>query len=159
MEVTRDDFRAYEDIRLSGITNMFNTRRVEELAGISQGVILSIMKNYSEYRDEYSKSAAHDNGFQAIEGVRWRGWLMSDYQCLVALFGEPILDKWDDKTDAMWVVDTEHGVATIFNYKNGKNYKGDAGLAIEDIMWWHVSTHTNAAYKEIRRQLHEFGRE
>ena len=51
--VSKEDFLAYEDVRLSGITNMFDTRMVQELSGLDRETILDIMNNYGEYRKKY----------------------------------------------------------------------------------------------------------
>ena len=45
MEVTRQDFMSYEDVRLSGVTNMFDVRAVEAYSGLPRGVILDIMEH------------------------------------------------------------------------------------------------------------------
>jgi len=73
--------------------------------------------------------------------------LNTSYETIVKLFGKPHVygdrknvDKFDcewrfkiynDSTKLFWPI-------TIYNYKNGKCYLGDNGLAIEDINEWHV---------------------
>lgn len=48
--VTREEFQAYEDVRESGVTNMFDGPAVEMLSGgiINREKLAAIMKNYSE---------------------------------------------------------------------------------------------------------------
>ncbi len=53
--VTEEEFEAYEDVRESGITNMFDVKMVESLSGLSKGTIMSIMKNYGELKDKYDE--------------------------------------------------------------------------------------------------------
>lgn len=48
MEITKEDFRAYEEVRSSGVTNMFMLSVVSELSGLDREQILEIMKRYSE---------------------------------------------------------------------------------------------------------------
>ncbi len=53
--ITQEQFEVFEDIRDSGITNMFNVRRVCELSG---GVLdwedcMEIIKNYSELKNKF----------------------------------------------------------------------------------------------------------
>ena len=50
MDVTREDFEAYEDVRISGVTNMFDVRAVESYSGLPREVILDIMEHYNQYR-------------------------------------------------------------------------------------------------------------
>jgi len=51
--ITQEDFDAYEDVRQSGVTNMFNTSVVSDYSGLSRDKIVSIMQNYSALRDKY----------------------------------------------------------------------------------------------------------
>tara|TARA_R100000406_G_scaffold1138_1_gene1157 strand:- start:217 stop:390 length:174 start_codon:yes stop_codon:yes gene_type:complete len=52
-EITQEEFEAYEDVRESGVTNMFNTSVVSDYSGLSKDKIVSIMQNYSALRDRY----------------------------------------------------------------------------------------------------------
>lgn len=66
-----------------------------------------------------------------------QGYITTDYSTLVSLFGEP--DGGDGyKTDAEWTITTPHGVATIYNYKDGKAYNGEDGTPTEEIKEWHI---------------------
>ena len=47
------DYIKYEDIRESGVTNMFDLRNVIALTGLSKEKIMYIMKNYNELKDKY----------------------------------------------------------------------------------------------------------
>jgi len=47
-EITEDDFQAYENVRQSGVTNMFMLTTVMSLSGLTKQQILCIMENYSE---------------------------------------------------------------------------------------------------------------
>ena len=51
--ITQEDYQAYEDVRLSGVTNMFAVSTVSDYSGLSKDKIVSIMKNYSALRDKY----------------------------------------------------------------------------------------------------------
>ena len=53
IEITQDDFNAYEDVRQSGVTNMFNTAVVSDYSGLSREKIVSIMQNYGALNDRY----------------------------------------------------------------------------------------------------------
>ena len=53
IEITQDDFQAYEDLRESGVTNMFNTSVVSDYSGLSKDKIVSIMQNYSALHERY----------------------------------------------------------------------------------------------------------
>lgn len=54
--ITHDDFlayEAYERVRRSGVTNMFDVERVKELSGLSDAQILAIMEHYAAYEARY----------------------------------------------------------------------------------------------------------
>lgn len=56
---------------------------------------------------------------------------LTRYSDLVALFGEPT-DGDGYKVDAEWCIEFEDGkVATIYNYKTGKNYCGKSGFSVD----------------------------
>ena len=51
----KEKFEAYEEVRASGITNMFDTTAVSALSGLDREDILWVMKHYPELREKYSK--------------------------------------------------------------------------------------------------------
>ncbi len=61
-----------------------------------------------------------------------------DYNLLVKTFGPPTFDGDGEKVDAEWKIGTPDGVATIYNYKSGKNYLGASGLPTALIRDWHI---------------------
>lgn len=72
-------------------------------------------------------------------GTSLQGYVNTTYANLVGCFGEPDGNFDDYKSDANWDITFADGVvATIYNWKDGKNYAGDDGLALEDIREWHV---------------------
>lgn len=52
-EITREEFEAYETVRASGVTNMFDVRTVEALSNLSREKILFIMTNYGKLLKKY----------------------------------------------------------------------------------------------------------
>ena len=53
MNITQDQFDAYEDVRESGVTNMFNVAVVSDYSGLNKQEIMTIMKNYSTLQEKY----------------------------------------------------------------------------------------------------------
>ena len=47
------DYIKYEDVRKSGVTNMFDLRNVTALTGLSKEQIIYIMENFSELEEKY----------------------------------------------------------------------------------------------------------
>jgi|TARA_R100001530_G_C4310361_1_gene152849 hypothetical protein len=47
-EISKEDFKSYEDVRKSGITNMFDVGCVSVLSGLSKDKIKLIMENYDK---------------------------------------------------------------------------------------------------------------
>ena len=54
MEITKKDFESYKRVRDSGVTNMFNVKKVGELSGLEKKTILEIMKNYAILEKNYA---------------------------------------------------------------------------------------------------------
>lgn len=86
-------------------------------------------------------------------GTSLKGYVDTTYQQLVDLFGKP--SPGDEyKVDAEWVLLGEDGtVATIYNWKNGYNYCGNAGVPLYSMRNWHIGGHTQAAVDMVYEAL------
>lgn len=51
--VTKEDFQAYIEVQASGVTNMFDVRKVSQLSGLPKNKILKIMKQYPKYMNKW----------------------------------------------------------------------------------------------------------
>ena len=51
--ITQDEFNAYEDVRESGVTNMFDVSTVSDYSGLSRDKIITIMKSYETLFNKY----------------------------------------------------------------------------------------------------------
>mgnify|MGYP003134152904 FL=1 len=52
MEITKEELNEYDEVRDSGMTNMFNVSVVSDLSGLSKEKIFYIMKNYERLKNE-----------------------------------------------------------------------------------------------------------
>lgn len=93
-------------------------------------------------------------------GTYLQGCIDADYKRLVETFGEPhTADEY--KSDAGWDIVFFEGqgfpptvtVATIYNYKDGKNYLGAEGDATEDIRDWHIGGFNYRAVELVKKAL------
>lgn len=53
MNITKEQFMAYENVRKSGVTNMWAVDLVMELSGLTEEQCLFIMKNYGSLAKKY----------------------------------------------------------------------------------------------------------
>lgn len=85
-----------------------------------------------------------------------QGSIEVSYEVLCALLGEP-LEGDGRKTDAEWhLISVPDGVvATIYNWKNGRNYLGADGLNVQDITTWHVGGHSQLADELVQKMIKE----
>jgi len=51
--VTREEFQAYESVRVSGVTNMMDVRHVSELSDLGRETIITVIKNYTSLMEFY----------------------------------------------------------------------------------------------------------
>lgn len=51
--ITEEMFRAYEAVRVFGVTNMFDLYRVCHHSGLTREEVLTIMKNYRALTEQY----------------------------------------------------------------------------------------------------------
>ncbi len=73
------------------------------------------------------------------------GEISTTYRKLVMLFGEPTFVDCE-KVDVEWKIKFRDGkIATIYNWKDGKNYRGENGLDVENITDWHIGGVVNVA--------------
>ena len=54
-EITKEQFEAYVDVQMSGITNMFDVKMVQSLSGLEKEQIMTIMQHYGELKDKYDE--------------------------------------------------------------------------------------------------------
>lgn len=68
-----------------------------------------------------------------------QGYLNITYKEITDKLGKPVEDFDDYKSDAEWRVMFDGGTyATIYNYKDGKNYLGAEGTPKTKITEWHI---------------------
>lgn len=60
MEVTKEEFLAYEKVRKSGVTNMFDTVVVEELSGLNEEQQIEIMDGYTGLVMKYLRGGENE---------------------------------------------------------------------------------------------------
>ena len=54
MEVTKEECVKYEDVRISGVTNMWIIDKVTELSGLDRPTIVFIMDNYNKLNIQFN---------------------------------------------------------------------------------------------------------
>ena len=92
----------------------------------------------------------------SVCGTSLQGYIYATYADLVAAFGEPHTNGDGYKVDAEWILQFADGtIATIYNYKDGKNYMGDDGEAVESITDWHVGGTSDRARHRVADALAE----
>lgn len=90
-------------------------------------------------------------------GTFLQGELDISYQELCSVFGKPHSNGDGYKVDAEWILqfNTPDGpvVATIYNYKDGKNYNGRNGTATSRIREWHIGGKDEQVVTLVRQAL------
>lgn len=82
-------------------------------------------------------------------GTCLQGGIDISYAELVKKLGEPTNGD-GYKVDAEWEIKFGDGtVATIYNYKDGKNYNGKEGLDVEEIRDWHIGGNKKDAVEKV----------
>ena len=91
-----------------------------------------------------------------VGGTFLQGYIKASYEQLVKTFGAPHDPDGDNyKTDVEWAFEFADGtIATLYNWKNGKNYLGEAeGLELNDIYEWHVGGFSEKAVAKLLEKL------
>ena len=88
-------------------------------------------------------------------GTSYVGEIDANFSDLLVIFGDPTSGD-GYKTDAEWELLFEDGtIATIYNWKNGKNYEGNSGVDTEEITDWHIGGNSNKALERVEEVLKE----
>ena len=83
-----------------------------------------------------------------------QGYVNCTYAELKAVFGKEHSDGDGYKVDAEWMLAFDDGtVATVYNWKNGKNYCGRSGTPKTKITDWHIGGHNANAVKCVEKAL------
>ncbi len=80
---------------------------------------------------------------EAMRGTSLQGHLTASYTHLVGLFGDPLQGE-GRKVDVQWIIETEVGVGTIYNYNLSEQVE-----VIEDRTDWHVGGKDEETYRTI----------
>jgi hypothetical protein len=95
----------------------------------------------------------HNDIDMNLMGTGLVGYVDCSYDKLLKTFGPP-QDFDGYKVDAEWSIKFEDDrIATIYNYKNGKNYLGRRGKSVENIHNWHVGGNKKSVIKDIKEIL------
>ena len=96
--------------------------------------------------------------WRLLNGTSLQGYVDADYKVLCKVFGRPDPNAHDNyKSDAEWDLEFSDGtVATIYNYKDGKNYCGASGLAKTKIRDWHVGGRSARAVRNVEDMLERY---
>ena len=87
------------------------------------------------------------------EGTSYQDDLVISFDDIVRVFGKPNGQNDYYKIDAEWEIITPAGIATIHNYKDGKNYLGPNGKSLNEITKWYIGGHSKKVVKYIKRVL------
>ena len=99
------------------------------------------------------KFVTHNQSNIDVNGTHLQGHINVEYSVLKKIFGKPTSGD-EYKTDAEWDIQFEDGtVATIYNWKNGKNYLGREGTPKTKITHWNVGGNSKEVVERIQEVL------
>lgn len=93
--------------------------------------------------------------WSVLNGTSLQGYVNVDYATLVNVFGEPEGAFDNYKSDCAWDVTINGVVCTIYNYKDGHNYMGHNGSAVENITEWHVGGKTRQSAMLVDKAIEQ----
>lgn len=87
-------------------------------------------------------------------GTCFQGDFEAKYNEIVEVFGKPTSAGDGYKMDVCWELMFEDGtVATIYDWKSGKNYNGREGISAKRNTFWHIGGHSEEAVKRVFEEL------
>ena len=84
-----------------------------------------------------------------------QGSIFASFKELLKTFGPPhTKGRWGRKTDVEWAFKfSDDTIATLYNWKNGRNYLGSDGLELNDIYEWKVGGRDKKAVSRLLERL------
>ena len=79
-----------------------------------------------------------ESAVQETGGSSLQGYIDAAYHEIVDALGQPNCPVDEHKVDVAWAFKLDNTVFTIYNWKNGYNYCGESGTAVESMNHWHV---------------------
>ena len=117
---------------------------------ISEPIKLNIMRFTTHLRKDIQ-----------TDGTFLQGKINIDYDTLVKKLGSPKIHKEYIKVDAEWeleiyptVKSKKPVIATIYNWKNGKNFS-EYGFELKDICEWHIGGFDDKSVKYVKKLLNK----
>jgi len=99
------------------------------------------------------KYITHNDSEIETDETSLQGNIGAGYSLLCKLFGQPHASD-GHKSDAGWDIEFEDGtIATIYNWKNGKNYCGSDGYDTQKITSWNVGGYDINVFHRIKRMV------
>jgi len=92
---------------------------------------------------------------ESIDGTFGQGTIEVSFKEIFDKLGPCHWDGEGYKTDAEWAIKSGDTIATLYNWKNGKNYLGDQGLEIQDITEWNIGGNSKEAVDLIYKILNK----
>jgi hypothetical protein len=88
-----------------------------------------------------------------VDMTCFQGEFNLPYKDIVKVFGKETTNGDGYKVQAEWHIVTEDGVATIYDYKEGKSYCGKDGIPKSKVTRWHIGGASNKVVPHILKAL------
>ena len=92
---------------------------------------------------------------ESIDGTFGQGTIEVSFKEIFDKRGPCHWDGEGYKIDAEWAIKSGDTIATLYNWKNGKNYLGDQGLEVQDITEWNIGGNSKEAVDLIYKILNK----
>jgi len=93
-----------------------------------------------------------------MTGGSFIGQFTLPYKDVVKIFGNPnFCPSFDDKVMVEWDIEFEDGLrASIYNWKDGKNYDPEDGLPKTKLFEWHVGGDNPKVFEYVINLVREY---
>lgn len=156
MDVTKENFIAYERVRLRWQIDMNNTKEVARRAGIPQRVATNILYNYGTYMELYGIEtyikrllSPHERASRSDVGC-----FFMPHDDLVLLFGEPTVDIDGNGVDVVWSLPTTFGLVTIYTPSHNRLLNNRWMRKILEM--WYIHSENILAHEVIAQKLYAY---
>jgi len=155
MNVAKENFIAYEQVRIKAQADMHDLKQVAAKASLPRSVVQDITLNYSDYMEQFCLEGYIKRIIPSTKRTACRvEYFSRPYRDLVAILGEPTVDIWGDTLNVVWSLPTPYGLVAIYTPSHSKLFSNR--LTRKFFPTWHIKAENTLANEVIVQKFYAY---
>lgn len=155
MNIAKESFIAYEQVRIKAQADMHDLKQVAAKASLPRSVVQDITLNYSDYMERFCLEGYIKRIIPSTKRTVCRiEYFSRQYSDLVAILGEPTVDIWGDTLNVVWSLTTPYGLVMIYTPSHSKLFSNR--LTRKFFPTWHIKAENTLANEVIVQKFYAY---